>query len=208
MIKVKSFQKAHLCVASSMAFRDLDLSLSTPYVSVWSSRGANGIDGTLSTALGIARGVSRTHPLIIWLGDLAAIHDLQGLMAFGVHPLIQKREAPTIILLSNNGGGGIFHHLPVQNSSLFDSYFFTPQLMNWGALCQAFQVKYTQVSNSKDLKSTLSSILENGLKQKPEGVRSSLMLIEVCLNAHDDMLAHQAYWEHIQRELVQREFML
>ena len=114
---------ADVVIASSMAFRDHDMtwdplpmnslkrregSVEEPPAQCWVNRGANGIDGTLSTALGIALGQSDqqpTAPLVVWLGDLAAHHDLQGL-----HRLSRwARESGSrsvIVLLTNNEGGG------------------------------------------------------------------------------------------------------
>ena len=71
------------------------------------NRGANGIDGTASTALGVAHASGR--PTVLYTGDLALLHDQNGLLA--------ARELPAgaslTIVLINNDGGGIFEHLPI-----------------------------------------------------------------------------------------------
>jgi 2-succinyl-5-enolpyruvyl-6-hydroxy-3-cyclohexene-1-carboxylate synthase len=90
--------------ASSMPVRDLEAFLPADRRAVrfLSNRGANGIDGLVSTAAGIAAGGTRTWAV---LGDLALAHDIGGLAA--------GREAPSLrLIVIDNGGGGIFHFLP------------------------------------------------------------------------------------------------
>ena len=192
--------RPHLQVASSMSFRDLDLSLDTPHLTVWSSRGANGIDGTLSTALGLALALPPNAPLIVWLGDLALTHDLQGLMAFGQalthHPRLSQRRAPVLILLSNNGGGGIFNHLPIAQSQVFTPYFFTPQSTHWAPLVHALDITHVGVHTLDDLSEALASFAS------PFGDRSTsggIALIEVSIDPQIDANAHRSHWRGLAR---------
>lgn len=74
-------------------------------IAVWVNRGAAGIDGITSTALGAGAGSGR--PLLLVTGDLAFLHDLGGLFA------LRHLARPAVILLLNNDGGGIFSHLPI-----------------------------------------------------------------------------------------------
>jgi 2-succinyl-5-enolpyruvyl-6-hydroxy-3-cyclohexene-1-carboxylate synthase len=101
--------------ASSMPVRDLEafLRLGPEGVRFTSNRGANGIDGLVSTAAGLAKGSgARTWAV---LGDLALFHDLGGLAA--------ARQAPELrLIVIDNSGGGIFHFLP-QADSLGDDEF-------------------------------------------------------------------------------------
>ena len=93
---------AELVVASSMPVRDLEW-FGGPRARAHSNRGANGIDGTLSTSLGRAlTGV----PTVVWVGDIAFVHDSNALMA------INARGADLRIVVADNGGGGIFSFLP------------------------------------------------------------------------------------------------
>ncbi|HEV3370072.1 MAG TPA: 2-succinyl-5-enolpyruvyl-6-hydroxy-3-cyclohexene-1-carboxylic-acid synthase, partial [Acidimicrobiales bacterium] len=94
---------AGIMVSASMPMRDLEWfaqALPTPPV-VRSNRGANGIDGVVSTALGIAATGRRTFAL---LGDLAFLHDVSGLVNFS--------DQPCTFVVMDNGGGGIFSFLP------------------------------------------------------------------------------------------------
>ena len=102
-----------LVVASSMPVRDIESfwPVRREVPRVLSNRGANGIDGTVSTALGVAATGRRT---VLLIGDVAFLHDVGGLLAAWRHGL-----AVTIVLL-NNDGGGIFEFLPVSGAG--DAY--------------------------------------------------------------------------------------
>lgn len=107
--------------------------------SIFCNRGANGIDGTLSTALGLAHG---GRPAVLLAGDLAFLHDSNGLLAAS-----QLKGSLTVILI-NNHGGGIFEHLPVaQMDSVFEAYFATPQKVDIGQLCQAHGVGHAVIDS-------------------------------------------------------------
>jgi 2-succinyl-5-enolpyruvyl-6-hydroxy-3-cyclohexene-1-carboxylate synthase len=102
------------------------------------NRGANGIDGTLSTALGVAHGAGRAAVLLT--GDLALLHDTNG---FLIRPKL--RGALTIVLI-NNHGGGIFGHLPVaQFDPPFEEYFATPQEVDFAKWVSAYGGEHVAV---------------------------------------------------------------
>jgi 2-succinyl-5-enolpyruvyl-6-hydroxy-3-cyclohexene-1-carboxylate synthase len=97
-----------LWAASSMPVRDLDAWLPSTDrpITVRSNRGANGIDGVVSTALGSAAATGSNAPVALVVGDIAFLHDLNGLVAARLHDL-----SLTVVLV-NNDGGGIFSFLP------------------------------------------------------------------------------------------------
>ena len=112
---------ATLFVASSMPVRDVELFFGAHELSprVLSNRGANGIDGTVSSAFGAAA-ASQT-PVVLLIGDVALAHDIGGLLAAR-----RLRLSLTIVLL-NNDGGGIFHFLPVAGErDAFEEHVATP----------------------------------------------------------------------------------
>jgi 2-succinyl-5-enolpyruvyl-6-hydroxy-3-cyclohexene-1-carboxylate synthase len=124
-----------LVVASSMPVRDLD-TFAAPDgfgVPVAANRGASGIDGTVATAAGFARGSGR--PVTLLIGDLALLHDLNS--------LAMLRDLPVTVVVLNNDGGGIFSFLPVaRHEEFFEPYFGTPQGVGFKNAASMFGLGY------------------------------------------------------------------
>lgn len=118
------------------------------------SRGANGIDGTLSTALGIAY----QSKAVLLTGDLALLHDTNGFL------LHQKFEGHLTIIVINNNGGGIFEMLPIAESSWFEDYFATPQAVNLARLCAAYSVEHQIIDSWQQLEQLLKKIPITGIR--------------------------------------------
>lgn len=115
-------------VSSSMPVRDLEWFAPAVAVPprVLANRGANGIDGVCSTALGVA--AASEGPVVAVLGDLAFFHDLSALVGSGDGGAVTG--APCTVLVVDNGGGGIFEFLPQAGTverDTFDRIFGTPQ---------------------------------------------------------------------------------
>ena len=103
-------EQATLFVASSMPVRDIESfwpARADP-PRVLCNRGANGIDGTVSSAFGAA--AAGAGPVVLLIGDVALAHDIGGLLA------ARRLELELTIVLIDNGGGGIFDFLPVAAS--------------------------------------------------------------------------------------------
>ena len=110
-----------LVVASSMPVRDLEAYSVTRFAPprILANRGANGIDGTVSTAFGVAAATEGRTVLLI--GDVALAHDIGGLLA------ARRLGLDLTIVLINNDGGGIFHFLPVAGErDAFEEHVATP----------------------------------------------------------------------------------
>jgi 2-succinyl-5-enolpyruvyl-6-hydroxy-3-cyclohexene-1-carboxylate synthase len=147
-----------LSVANSMPVRDMEFvwSANDSAIRVFCSRGANGIDGTLSTALGIAHGGA---PTVLLTGDLAFLHDSNGLL---IEP---KFKGSLTVVLINNRGGGIFEHLPVaQFDPIFEEYFATPQEVDFAKLCSAHGVAHVHVEDWSHFQSLVSSLPGHGIR--------------------------------------------
>jgi 2-succinyl-5-enolpyruvyl-6-hydroxy-3-cyclohexene-1-carboxylate synthase len=147
-----------LFVANSMPVRDLEYfwPANMRGVNVYFSRGANGIDGTLSTALGVAHG---NVPTVLLTGDLALLHDTNGFLS-----VPQLRGSLTIVLV-NNGGGGIFNHLPVsQFNPPFEKYWATPQSVDFAKLCAAYGVAHVVVNDVVQLSALVAELPVTGVR--------------------------------------------
>ena len=124
-----------LVVASSMPVRDLDAfaAVGGAGAPVAANRGASGIDGTVATAAGFARGTGG--PVTLLIGDLALLHDLNS--------LAMLRGLPVTVVLLNNDGGGIFSFLPVSDHKLFfEPFFGTPQGVGFAPAAAMFGLRY------------------------------------------------------------------
>ena len=145
-------------VANSMPVRDLEYfwPANGHGHSIYFNRGANGIDGTLSTALGLAHG---GQPAVLLTGDLALLHDTNGFLHTA-----RLRGSLTIILI-NNEGGGIFGHLPVaQFAETFDKYFATPQKVDFRQLSSSYGVKHFVVRDLAHLAGLLRRLPAQGVR--------------------------------------------
>lgn len=116
------------------------------------NRGASGIDGLLSTAIGFAAG-SKKHVCCV-VGDISFLHDTNGLSLLNQR---DQREPMTIIVI-NNHGGAIFSLLPVAKSTspqILEKYFYTSHDISISKLCAAHRVKHFLVQTKAELHDTL-----------------------------------------------------
>lgn len=147
-----------LFVANSMPVRDVECFWmpTDSAVQPFFSRGANGIDGTLSTALGMAH---RSQSSVLLTGDLSLLHDTNGF-------LIRDRFAGSLtIVLINNNGGGIFGMLPIaQFNPPFEEFFATPQTVDFARLCQTYAVNYEQITTWEQLIWHLNPLPKTGIR--------------------------------------------
>jgi len=151
-------QATPLLVASSMPVRDLEYfwPVTDRRQRVFFNRGANGIDGTLSTALGVAHG---GRPAVLLTGDLALLHDTNGFL------LTPKLRGSLTIVLINNRGGGIFEHLPVARfEPPFEEYFATPQTVDFAKLCKAYGVGHTLIKDWTQFTTAISRLPARGIR--------------------------------------------
>jgi 2-succinyl-5-enolpyruvyl-6-hydroxy-3-cyclohexene-1-carboxylate synthase len=145
-------------IANSMPVRDVEFfwQPNNSRIQPFFNRGANGIDGTLSTALGIAY---RQKSSVMLTGDLALLHDTNGFL------LRNKFIGHLTIILINNNGGGIFEMLPIsQFEPPFEEYFATPQNIDFTQLCATYNVEYELISSWQHLQQRLNPLPEKGIR--------------------------------------------
>lgn len=140
-----------LFVSNSMPVRDLDAFV--PEVAgtleVHGNRGASGIDGVVSTALGVSHGLGGR--VVAVLGDLAFYHDMNGLVA------ARRGLGEVTFVVVNNDGGGIFHLLPVRGyDPPFTDLFATPHGLDFRHAATLYDLPYERVSRPEELTRTLS----------------------------------------------------
>lgn len=119
----------------------------------WANRGASGIDGNVSTALGIGA-ARRDQPLVAVLGDITLYHDMNGLLA------VQRCNVPVTIVLLNNAGGGIFHRLPVrQFEPHFSDYFITPPGLDFAHVAALYGLDHIRADDRDSFRAAFSATL-------------------------------------------------
>lgn len=138
-----------LMVSNSLPVRHLDQFVPPrkKKVRVFANRGASGIDGVLSTGLGLAAYFG--HATMV-LGDLAFYHDMNGLLA------VRRHGLQATILVINNDGGGIFHRLPIAAfEPPFRELFLTPHGLRFGPVAELYGLEYHFVENQLALPQVL-----------------------------------------------------
>lgn len=181
-------EKSNLFISNSLPIRDFDFFSTTDQkrLSIYTNRGASGIDGITSTALGIAK-VSK-EPTYLITGDLAFFHDLNGLYNS------IKFNIPLTIILVNNNGGGIFESLPISEySEVMKENFLTPLRINFSKYVDAYGGKYRRIKNWNQLRKELK--LSTGSKK--------LTVLEVKTDAKKSKLQRQKYWSAVVKEINQ-----
>lgn len=174
---------AQLFVANSMPIRDLDNYLwpKAP-LKIIGNRGANGIDGTISSAVGVATNLKPTYLLV---GDLTLFHDMNGLR------LVATLGVNLTIIVINNNGGGIFSFLPqAQAKNYFEQVFGTPLNIEIAKIAQLYEANYKNI--------TTLTALKTELKQITTGLR----IIEISSNRANNVVEHQAIIEQIKHVLT------
>jgi 2-succinyl-5-enolpyruvyl-6-hydroxy-3-cyclohexene-1-carboxylate synthase len=173
-----------LVVASSMPIRDLDTYSATDGAPapLAANRGASGIDGTVATAAGFARGSGR--PLTLLIGDLALLHDLNS--------LAMLRDLPVVVVVLNNDGGAIFSFLPVaRHKAFFEPYFGTPQGVSFEHAAAMFGLRYERPSSATEFVETYRAACERGAPT----------LIEVETDREGNLVLHRELLEEISAEI-------
>lgn len=167
-------------VGNSMLIRDLDAfsgSGAKP-IRFHGNRGASGIDGNVSTALGIAAARGQ---VVALLGDLTCQHDLGGLAV--------ARGLNAAMVVFNNGGGGIFGYLPQAALPEFEQGWLTSQAIDFSAAAAAFGMAYARADRVAELAAALRHALERGGPH----------LIEVVIDRTSSLARHRAYWQDCSR---------
>ncbi len=148
--------KCNLMVSNSLPIRDIDFfsNCSDKEIKLFTNRGASGIDGINSTALGIAK--KSKNPTILLTGDLAFYHDLTGLHNS------QKFSIPLTIVLINNEGGGIFESLPISEyGKIYKDNFVTPLKLDFAKVVKAFNGNYYIKDEIKSFNATFKKALKS-----------------------------------------------
>ncbi len=173
---------ATLVVASSMPVRDVE-TFFAPRADpprVLSNRGANGIDGTVATAYGVAAVAGG--PVTLLVGDVALAHDVGSLVT------ATRSGIPLTIVLVDNGGGGIFDFLPVATQTdAFEAHVATPTTIDFAGVAQAFGLHHLEVATLEEFRAAL----EHGLTS------DGTQLIHVRSSRSENVELHRKVWDAV-----------
>ena len=169
-------EDGQIFVANSMTIRDFDYFWfgGESKAVLYGNRGVNGIDGTISTALGLA---TNGKPTYLVTGDLSLFHDLNGLAVAKTHNL------NLTIILHNNDGGGIFEYLPQKGTKHFDYLFSTSQGLDYSGAAKLYGCVYTKISSPDELGSVLDKV----------SLESGVHIIEIPTNREYSRELHKKY---------------
>nr|WP_156710413.1 2-succinyl-5-enolpyruvyl-6-hydroxy-3-cyclohexene-1-carboxylic-acid synthase [Natronomonas sp. CBA1123] len=176
-----------LFVSNSMPVRDLDRfgRPRTADLTVLGNRGASGIDGITSTALGA--GSVSDDPLVLVTGDLAYYHDMNGLLAVG------RCDVDATVVCINNDGGGIFHLLPIESHDAFEEWFRTPHGLDFEHSAELYDLEFARTDNRDGFRELYADSLAS------EGTQ----VIEVSTDSDRNHADRAALQERVVEELSQ-----
>lgn len=179
--------ESDLFVSSSMPIRDIDTFLlpTKKDIQVFANRGANGIDGVMSTAIGFSQGrIDREMYLLI--GDLAFLHDVNALIT------TRYQSCKINVIVFNNDGGGIFSYLAQSTvKEYYEDLFGTPTALQFRDVAKMYEMEYVQIKDFDEMEKLL----------KPQN--NPLRLIEIFTDRQENVMSHRKLWQRIQEELEQ-----
>ncbi len=178
---------ATLVVASSMPVRDVETFASArdDAPRVLANRGANGIDGTVSTAFGAA--AAAVHgPVVLLIGDVALAHDIGGLLA------AKRLGFKLTIVLLDNDGGGIFNFLPVSGEGEdFERHVATPHGLDFSHAAALYDCGFERAENLETFRAALDRALA--------AERSSIVSVRTDREAN--VALHRRVWDAVARSV-------
>ncbi len=171
-----------LFVASSMPIRDVELYSGSHELAprVLSNRGANGIDGTVSSAYGAA--ATGDGPVVLLIGDVALAHDIGGLLAG------RRLGLDLTVVLLNNDGGGIFHFLPVAGEEdAFEEHVATPHGLDFAHAARLYGCGFERPTDLDSLGAAIARSIHGG----------GTTIIEVLTDRAENLALHRQIAEAV-----------
>ncbi len=173
-------KKSFVMLSNSFPVRDFSLFGNYEGREVYVNRGAAGIDGITSTAIGISKSSKKTG--VLFIGDIAFLHDSNALLQ------ANYIDEPLVVVILNNAGGSIFKMLPIHElKETFTPYFETPQQVSIAALCRAHKVDHTLISKPEQLIPAFEARV-----QKP-----GIHVLECITDSEESMNQREILWNYL-----------
>ena len=170
-----------------MPIRDVDMFTSTSQqlVTTYSNRGVSGIDGVVSTALGMSAENNNSHSLLL-IGDVSFYHDMNGLLA-------AKYGMNLTIVVINNSGGGIFSFLPIADAGMenFQQFWTTDTGLNFKKAAELYNCRYSRAANVEELGDCIQKSFES----------SSIKIIEIRTDINENIENRRKFLKDVKQIL-------
>lgn len=180
-------ENSNLMISNSLPIRDFEYFSSTKNkkINIFHNRGASGIDGITSTALGIAK--ESNNPTILLTGDLAFYYDLNSLL------IAKKYLIPIIIIVINNNGGAIFDALPIsKEKEILKDYFITPHNLNFKNFVKGFDGNYIKIKTRNEFINSVQKAF----------TKKTFSIIEIETNPRQSNKIREKYWNEVNNEMT------
>ena len=171
----------HVFIGSSMPIRAADSFWppARPRQRFFANRGASGIDGLVSTGLGVATGRDAV-PTVLLLGDLSLYHDMNGLWA------LQRHGIKATLVVCDNNGGGVFNFLPqAEHQDVFEEIFATPLGLDLSQVARLYGLVYSPVSDRSGLEPAIADAI----------AAPTPTMVVVRFKREDSVSGHRLCWE-------------
>lgn len=181
-------EQTTLFVGNSMPVRDLDTFFwgQDRPIRIMGNRGANGIDGVTSTALGTSAVGAEHERTVLVLGDLSFLHDLNGLLPIRLHGL------NLTIVLINNDGGGIFSFLPqATHPEHFEELFGVPTGLDFSHAARLYGGAFQRIESWEQFREALPRSLNQG----------GLQILEITTERESNVTMHRQLWQVMEKAL-------
>src|SRR5712692_5066161 len=168
-------------IGSSMPIRAADSfwPLTRSQQRFYGNRGASGIDGLVSTGLGVATARNPT-PTVLLLGDLSLYHDMNGLWA------LQRHGIKATLVVCDNNGGGVFNFLPqAEHQDVFEEIFATPLGLDLSQVARLYGLVYSPVTDRSGLEPAIADAI----------AAPTPTMVVVRFKREDSVNGHRLCWE-------------
>jgi 2-succinyl-5-enolpyruvyl-6-hydroxy-3-cyclohexene-1-carboxylate synthase len=167
---------------NSMAIRDFDTfitshSATNQAIDFFANRGVSGIDGNISSFLGLLAASSLKTKAIAVLGDLSFYHDMNGLL---ISKMLATLGYNATIILINNSGGGIFNYLPQQQLDSFNKLWITDTGLDFQHSAKLYQLNYLRIENKTQFNDHFAHFFS----------QSGMQLIEIIIDQKTSVECH------------------
>jgi 2-succinyl-5-enolpyruvyl-6-hydroxy-3-cyclohexene-1-carboxylate synthase len=174
-------ENGQVFIGSSMPIRAADSfwPLTRSQQRFFGNRGASGIDGLVSSGLGLATGRSNV-PTVLLLGDLSLYHDMNGLWA------LQRHGIRATLVVCDNNGGGVFNFLPqAEHQDVFEEIFATPLGLDLSQVARLYGLVYSPVSDRSGLEPAIADAI----------AAPTPTMVVVRFKREDSVSGHRLCWE-------------